>query len=225
MTFTQAAHELRTPLASILGFTELLLKREFAPAESRELLEIVHAQAERMSALVGQVFDLARIESGGRAALRLAPTPVDGLLVQALAGVAALDPHGRVALMLAPGLPQVAADAQRLAQALANALDNSLRYSRPGTPVLVRASAAPQADGPAVLLEISDAGPGMTLLEQQRLFEPFWRGAREGAGTGLGMAIFKEIMDAHGAAVALVSAPGAGTVLTIRLPAAGGADA
>ena len=225
-TFTQAAHELRTPLASILGFTELLLKREFDPAEARELLEIVHAQAERMSALVSQVFDLARIESGGRAALRLAPAPVDGLLVQALAGVAAHDPRGRVALELAPDLPPVAADAQRLAQALANALDNSLRYSTPATPVLVRACAAPQANGPAVLLEIRDAGPGMTALEQQRLFEPFWRGQRQGAGgTGLGMAIFKEIMDAHGATVALVSAPDAGTVLTIRLPAAGALDA
>lgn len=225
-TFTQAAHELRTPLASITGFTELLLKREFDPAEARELLEIIHAQAQRMSVLVGQVFDLARIESGGRAALRLAPTPVEGLLVQALAGVAALDPGGRVALELAPGLPPVAADAPRLAQALVNALDNSLRYSTPGTPVLARAYAAPQADSPAVLLEIRDAGPGMTMEEQQRLFEPFWRGQRQGAGgTGLGMAIFKEIMDAHGAAVALVSAPGAGTVLTMRLPAAGAADA
>lgn len=224
-TFTQAAHELRTPLASIIGFTELLLKREFDPAEARELLEIVHAQAERMSALVGQVFDLARIESGGRAALCLAPTPVDALLVQALAGVAALDPQGRIALTLAPGLPPVAADAPRLAQALINALDNSLRYSAPGSAVLVGAWPAPQPEAPAVLLEIRDAGPGMTPDEQGRLFEPFWRGQRQGAGTGLGMAIFKEIMDAHGAAVELVSAPGAGTVLTIRLPAAGAIDA
>lgn len=224
-TLTQAAHELRTPLAGIIGFTELLLKRDFDPAEARELLEIVHAQAERMSVLVGQVFDLARIESGGRAALHLAPTPVEGLLVQALAGAAALDPHGRIALAPAPDLPPVSADAPRLALALINALDNSLRYSTPGTPVLVSACAAPQADGAAVLLEIRDAGPGMTSDEQQRLFEPFWRGQRQDAGAGLGMAIFKEIMDAHGASVELVSAPEAGTVLRIRLPAAGAADA
>ena len=83
----------------------------------------------------------------------------------------------------------------------------------------VHASAAP--DGSAVLLEIADAGAGMTPEQQERLFEPFHRGPQaQEDGTGLGMAIFKEIMDVHGAAVGVRSAPGAGTTLTIRLPAA-----
>ncbi|KQQ97318.1 HAMP domain-containing sensor histidine kinase [Massilia sp. Leaf139] len=218
-TFTQAAHELRTPLASILGFSELLIKREFAPGEARELLEIIHAQGQRMATVMNQVFDLARIEAGGRAALRLAATPLDGVLVQALAAVKLPDAQARVQIDLAPGLPPLAADPHRLALALANALDNALRYSAPETPVRVHASAAP--DGSLVLLEVADAGAGMTPEQRERLFEPFHRGPQaQEDGTGLGMAIFKEIMDVHGAAVAVRSAPDAGTTLTIRLPAA-----
>ena len=218
---TQASHELRTPLASILGFSELLLKREFDTAGRQELLEIVHAQAGRMLKVLNGTFDLARLQAGGRAALRIAPTPLDGALVQAMGIVAPLGQNDRLRLALAPGLAPAAADPARLAQALGIVLDNALRYSTPGTEVLVRTWAAP---GPAIGIEIRDTGPGMTPDVRGGLFESFYRGpgALDTEGTGLGMAIFKEIMDLHGARVELDTTPGAGTALTILLPALGG---
>jgi signal transduction histidine kinase len=213
---------MRTPLASIIGFSELLLKREFDAAGRQELLEIVHAQAGRMLRVTNGVFELARIEAGGTGELRVAPTAIDGVLVQALGNVAALGQNDRVRLDTAPGLAPVAADPSRLAQAFGIALDNALRYSAPGTPVTMRAWAAPDH---AVAVEIRDAGPGMAPEVRERLFEPFYRGpgalAVESTGQGLGMAIFKEIMDLHDARINLDSAPGAGTALTVLLPAPG----
>ena len=218
----KAAHEMRTPLASIIGFSELLLKREFDAAGRQELLEIVHAQAGRMLQVTNGVFELARIEAGGTRALRIAPTAIGGVLVQALGSVAALGQNDRVRLDIAPGLAPLAADSSRLAQAFGIALDNALRYSAPGSPVTMRAWAAPEH---AVAVEIRDAGPGMAPEVRERLFEPFYRGpgalAIESTGQGLGMAIFKEIMDLHDARIALDSAPGAGTALTILLPVSG----
>jgi len=217
---TQASHELRTPLASIVGFSELLLKREFDAAGRKELLEIVHAQAGRMLKVLNGTFDLARLETGGRAALQIAATPLDSALVQALGIVAPLGQNDRLRLELAPGLAPAAADPARLAQALGIVLDNALRYSPPGSTVLVRTWAAP---GPALGIEIHDAGPGMAPEVRGRLFESFYRGpgALDTEGTGLGMAIFKEIMDLHDARVELDTTPGAGTALTILLPALG----
>lgn len=218
---TQASHELRTPLASILGFSELLLKREFDTAGRQELLEIVHAQAGRMLKVLNGTFDLARLQAGGRAALCIAATPLDGALVHAIGIVAPLGQNDRLRLALASGLAPAAADPARLAQALGIVLDNALRYSPPGTEVLVRTWAAP---GPAIGIEIRDAGPGMAPDVHGRLFESFYRGpgALDTEGTGLGMAIFKEIMDLHGARVELDTTPGVGTALTILLPALGG---
>jgi signal transduction histidine kinase len=220
-----AAQERRTPLASIIGFSELLLKREFDAAGRQELLEIVHAQAGRMLQVTNGVFELARIEAGGAAALRIAPTAIDGVLVQALGSVAPLAQNDRIRLDIAPGLAPVAADTSRLAQAFGIALDNALRYSAPGTPVTIRAFTAP---GQSVAVEIRDAGPGMAPEVRERLFEPFYRGpgalAVESTGQGLGMAIFKEIMDLHNARIDLDSAPGAGTALTVLLPAPGGGN-
>lgn len=215
---TQASHELRTPLASILGFSELLLKREFDAGGRQELLEIVHAQAGRMLKVMNGTFDLARLEAGGRAALRIAATPLDGALVQAIGIVAPLGQNDRLRLQLAPDIAPAAADPARLAQALGIVLDNALRYSPPGTPVLVRTWSAP---GLAIGIEIRDAGPGMEPELRGRLFESFHRGpgALDTEGTGLGMAIFKEIMDLHDARVELATSPGAGTALTILLPA------
>jgi len=225
-TLSQAAHALRTPLASIIGFSELLLKREFDAAECKELAGIIHAQAGRMATLMNQVFELARLDAGGAATLRIAPTQVDVLLAQALEGIAATGGNARVMLDIAAGLPLVAADPERLASALGHALDNALRYSSPATPVLVRAVAFDDGATPGVLLHIVDQGSGMTPEQQARLFEPFYRGAIDLApdGTGLGMAIFKETVELHRGVVELVSSPGAGTALTIRLPAAGGVD-
>jgi PAS domain S-box-containing protein len=221
-TFTHASHELRTPLASIVGFAELLLKRDFDPATARELLEIIHTQAGLMSTVVNQVFDLARIESGGRQALQIATVPLGGVLTQVLETLAPLGQNARIALALAPGLPPVAADADRLALAFANVIGNSIKYAAPATTVHVHAWAEPDGDAPAVLVEVRDQGAGMTPEQLERLFEPFYRvPAAPGEGTGLGMAIVQEIVNVHNGSIQVQSQPGLGTTVTIRLPVGG----
>lgn len=222
-TFSLAAHELRTPLASILGFSELLLKRDFDATTARELLEIVHAQAGAMSTVVNQVFDLARIEAGGRQALQIRPESLAGILTEALGILAPRGQNERIVLALDAGLPPLAADSQRLAQAFAEVIGNGLRYADAASPVTVRAWTDAAAGAPCVLVQVADRGPGMTAADLERLFEPFHRGAaaRGGPGTGLGMAIVKEIVDVHNGSIQVESQPGKGTAVTLRLPAAG----
>lgn len=219
--FKMAAHELRTPLASIIGFSELLLKRDFDPSTARELLDIVHRQASHLSALVAQVLELARLESGGPALLQIGPQRLEAILTDAMAAVAPQGQNGRIVLDIAPDLPPVAADPHKLCAALVHVLNNSLVYSAPGTPVTVRAWRGPDAAG-TVLLRISDAGIGMSEEQQAGMFEAFYR-AQPGArpeSTGLGLAIFHETIDLHNASVEVASTLGRGTDITLTLPAA-----
>ena len=218
--FTHAAHELRTPLASIMGFSELLIKRDFDAPTARELLEIVNAQAKLMSTVVTQTFDLARIEAAGHAGMQIEPEPFEALLAQALASTEPLGQNARIVVECEPGLPPLAADRYRLPTAIANVLANALTYST--APVTVRAWADPAPGAAVVLIDVRDQGIGMNPEQLARIAEPFYRaaGKPESGGTGLGMAIVQEILHAHNGSMEVVSAPGAGTAVTLRVPAA-----
>jgi len=220
--FATATHELRTPMASVLGFSELLLKREFDPATSRELVEIIHRQAGVLVTLVNQLLDLARIEAGGKEALQVAPLDVGALLARTLDAIEGLGQNGRIALDLAPGLAPVVGDADRLQMALVNILSNSIKYSSPGSPIAVQAWATRSGKLPAVAIRIADQGIGMTPEQQARIYEAFYRAdaVSQTQGSGLGMAIFKEIVDLHNGEVEIASSLGSGTTVTVTLPAA-----
>lgn len=220
--FKMAAHELRTPLASIIGFSELLLKRDFDAATARELLDIVHRQAGHLSALVTQVLELARLESGGPAVLQIGPQRIEAILCEALNTVEPLGQNARIALALEPDLPPVAADPHKLGAALAHVLNNSLVYSAPGTPVTVRAWRGPDAAVGTVLLRISDSGIGMSEEQQAAMFDAFYRAKPDARpeSTGLGLAIFRETLQLHNAGVEVASTLGRGTDITLTLPAA-----
>jgi len=224
--FTHAAHELRTPLASIMGFSELLIKRDFDAPTARELLEIVNAQAKLMSTVVTQTFDLARIEAAGHAGMQIEPEPFEALLAQALAGTEPLGHNARIVVECEAGLPPLAADRYRLPTAIANVLANALVFSPSPSPVTVRAWADPAPGAAAVLIDVRDQGIGMTPEQLARIAEPFYRaaGTPESGGTGLGMAIVQEILHAHNGSMEVVSAPGAGTVVTLRVPAAAASE-
>jgi len=220
--FRTASHELRTPMASILGFSELLLKRDFDAATARELLDIVHRQATHLSALVTQVLELARLEAGGPAALQLGPQRIDTIVAQALKSVEHRGQNARIVLDLGAGLPPVAADAHKLCAALVHVLDNSIVYSAPHSPITVRAWRGPDAAVGTVLLRVSDTGIGMSAEQQASMFEAFWR-AQPGANpdsTGLGLAIFRETIALHNGSIEVGSTLGHGTDITITLPAA-----
>nr|WP_314543983.1 HAMP domain-containing sensor histidine kinase [uncultured Massilia sp.] len=221
--FATATHELRTPMASVLGFSELLLKRDFDIATGRELIEIIHRQASRLVDLINQLLDLARIEAGGKDELEFRPLAVDELLEQTLAGLVGLGEAHRIAVHVPPGLPALSGDAQKLQQALTNIVSNSIKYSDANTPIEVSAFLAAPGAQPAVGIRVQDHGIGMTPEQQGQIFDAFYRADKGSSvqGSGLGMTIFKEIIDLHGGTVELRSTPGKGTEITMILPAIG----
>ncbi|WP_036166976.1 ATP-binding protein [Massilia sp. 9096] len=219
--FATATHELRTPMASVLGFSELLLKRDFDPATGRELIEIIHRQASRLVALINQLLDLARIEAGGKESLDIRALAAPELIEQTLAGLVGLGDTARIQVTLEDSLPPLLGDADKLQQALTNIVSNSVKYSAPGSPILLDAAPALLEATPAVAIRVRDQGIGMTPEQVAQVFDAFYRAdnASGATGSGLGMTIFKEIIDLHGGTVELTSTPGSGTSITMVLPA------
>jgi signal transduction histidine kinase len=214
------SHELRTPLASVLGFTALLLKREFDPATRRHYLGIVDAQARRLAALLEDFLDVQRIEHEG---VELAAERVDvaGLLDEQAQLYAAQSPKHRVELDVAERPLTVRADPNRLAQVVGNLLSNAIKYSPEGGRVEVRAL---RSNG-GVRIAVRDEGLGIPEEQQGRIFTKFFRGdaAATGiTGTGLGLAVSREIVEAHGGRIGFDSDPGTGSTFWLELPAQGG---
>jgi PAS domain S-box-containing protein len=218
--FRLASHELRTPMASILGFSELLLKREFDAATGRELIDIIHRQATRLIALVNQMLDLARIDAGG--AEQLQPTLLDlaDVMTRVRSAIADDAQARRIALQVAPHLPPVTADPVRVQQALGNIVSNALAYSEPGSTVEVSITLQERDGQAGAAIMVRDQGVGMTPEQRQRVYDAFWRASSlpDVPGNGLGMTIVREIISAHGGAIEIASSPGDGTEVALWLP-------
>ena len=214
------SHELRTPLASVLGFTALLLKREFDAPTRRHYLGIVDAQARRLAALLEDFLDVQRIEHEG---VDLATERVDlaKLLDEQVQLYAAQSPKHRLAVELAERPLTVRGDPGRLAQVVGNLLSNAIKYSPEGG--TVQLVAARSADG--VRIAVRDEGLGIPEEQQSRIFTKFFRGdagATGITGTGLGLAVSREIVEAHGGSIGFDSDPGEGTTFWLELPGANG---
>ena len=212
------SHELRTPLASVLGFTALLLKREFDPAARRHYLGIVDAQARRLAALLEDFLDVQRIEHQG---LELVAESIDlaSLLDEQAQLYAAQSPKHRLEVALEERPLPVHGDANRLAQVVGNLLSNAIKYSPEGGVVEL---AAVRHDG-EVRLSVRDEGLGIPSDQQQRIFTKFFRGdagATGITGTGLGLAVSREIVEAHGGRIGFDSDPGEGSTFWVELPEA-----
>lgn len=222
--FVTATHELRTPMASVLGFSELLLKRDFDPVERQEMVGIIHRQTSRLVNLVNEMLDLARIESGGRDALHLVAQDAGAVLEQTLSGLDGLGATHRIRRVVAPDLPPVLADAAKLQQALTNIISNAIKYSADPSEIRVSLFATTLDGAAAVGVRVADGGIGMTPDQKAKVFEAFYRAHedQDNVGTGLGMTIFKEIIDLHHGVIQIESTPGIGTEVTLLLPAAAG---
>ncbi len=216
---SNVSHELRTPLASIKLMLETVIA---SPGEEAVGLFAPQAlaQVDRLAALVAQLLDQARVESGN---LQLALREVD--LETIAAPIVASFEHqaanAQVALDLLPQRPvRLEADPDRLAQVFVNLIDNALRH----TPSGGRVAAELDVEGGDALIRIRDTGSGIPYRDLPRIFERFYvvdrSRARERGGAGLGLAIVKGIVDAHGGAISAESALGRGTTITIRLPIA-----
>ena len=220
-----AAHELRTPMASIYGFAELMLLQEFDAAEQHEFLETIFRQSELMVAIINELLDLARIEARRGKDFTLNTLDLRALLHQIVADYKT--PNGRAAPEEPPtnGPLWLRADRHKLAQALGNVLSNAYKYSRKDGIVRLEfvLPARPENGAAARIgIRITDDGIGMTPEQISRVFERFYRADASGKvpGTGLGMSIVKEIIELHGGNVELESQIGVGTTVTLWLPAA-----
>jgi len=219
-----AAHELRSPMTSIYGFAELLLAREFDAAERQEYLGTIVRQSELMVSIINELLDLARIEAQRGKDFVFARVELHALLREVAAGFKA--PEGRAAPAQPPagGPLWVRADRGKLTQAVSNVLANAYKYSPAGGAVDIAADAAPDEGRPAarVCIRIRDRGIGMTPQQLARVGERFYRADTSGKipGTGLGMSIVREIVELHGGELELASAPGAGTTVSLWIPAA-----
>ncbi|XVQ11212.1 sensor histidine kinase [Spirillospora sp. CA-255316] len=207
-----ASHELRTPLTTIQGYAELYRHGALGPDELPEAMRRIEDEARRMSRLVGDLLELARLDR--EASLRTAPTDLVAVARDAVADASAAAPD-RSFTLDAPDTLTVPVDEPRIRQILANLLANVRVHTPDSTPAAVRLTLTPQA----VILEVADEGPGMAPEDAARAFERFHRSEHEGEGAGLGLPIVAAIAAAHGGHAELLSAPGTGTTVRITLPA------
>ncbi len=216
------SHDIKTPLLVVRMNAEMLTKGARPPGEERRRhghrhVELILRAVDQMRDLIGGLLDRAR-HQGMPQPLAPQPLAVDALFEQALEVLRplALDKNQELTVDVAPGLPRVRADRERVQQVLANLVGNAIKYTPPGGTVALRAR---KVDG-QVRLSVKDSGPGIRAEDVPHLFERFWRatGALE-RGTGLGLSIAKSIVEAHGGTIWVESREGAGSTFFFTLPA------
>ncbi len=225
---SMAAHELRTPMASIFGFTELLLKRQFSDERRNDMLSTIHRQAQVLINLVNELLDLARIESRRGKDFKRERQVLQPLIEATLSGLLVHNDPRKVDYHLPEEAIVVDVDREKLSLALTNVLSNAYKYSPGGGAIelsLLWRSQGLQGVQGEVGIQITDHGLGMTPDQLERVFERFFRADTSGniPGTGLGMTIVKEIIELHGGQVMLTSEHGAGTTVVLWLPVVSGA--
>ncbi|MGH7325019.1 MAG: sensor histidine kinase [Candidatus Rokuibacteriota bacterium] len=213
------SHELRTPLTALLGFSELLSVRRFPAGEVQRLAGIMRGETERLTRIVDDLLDLSRLEQGLE--LRIVPVP----LAVAAALAAAVEifrrgvPTHRVHVDCPDGPCRAQVDPDAFDRIVKNLVSNAIKYSPAGSRVMVSA----RADGAGLAFTVADEGRGIAPDALPHVFDPYYRapGAAEAArGVGLGLALVKALVEAHGGRIGVASVAGRGTRVTFTLPAA-----
>lgn len=214
---SMVAHEFRTPLTGIQGFSEIIRDYELSLEEIREYASDINSDARRLGRMINAQLDLDRMTSGK---FELAREPVDlnALATDLVDHIAPFSPEHRVELQLAADLPAIDGDRDRLIQVASNLLNNAVKYSPGGGLVRVATS----YDDEAVELMVCDQGVGIAREDVERVFQPYTRVERSNvaqvAGTGLGLPIVRQIVDLHGGRVWVESELGKGSTFRVRLP-------
>jgi two-component system, OmpR family, sensor kinase len=213
-----AAHELRTPVTVMLTHVQNGLASECPNEEHREAFEASQRAAQRMRRLTESLLTLARLDSGGAAALH-APCDLDRIAREAVELLRPLAKDQGISLAVEPAPARCNGDAEQLGQVVSNLVNNAIAYNRRGGSVLVKLA----ADAEAAVLSVSDTGQGIGTEDLPHIFERFYRADQTRSNlaghTGLGLAIVKAIIEAHGGNVQVESETGKGSTFTVRLPA------
>jgi len=212
------AHELRSPLTSVKGFTATLLAKwpRFTDDQKRVMLETVNADADRVTRLITELLDVSRIEAG-RIVVRPELVSIPARAARIVAGrVAAGDPESRFAVRAADGLPETWLDADKVDQILANLIENAVRHGAGTVTTVIEPALVHGA--PGVVVSVRDEGAGIAPEFAPRVFRQFWRAKRRG-GAGLGLFIVKGLVEAHGGTITVGQAPGGGAEFRFTMPA------
>ncbi len=217
---TMVAHELRSPLTSISGFSELLLDRSTTKAQAMEYAGIILKESNRLSELINKFLDISRIESGKVQPKKVRLNLGDAVRTAVVTNAPVAQRKGIVLrATVAEALPEVLADPGMIDQVLLNLLSNAIKYSPPDTEVEVRVTATPRA----VQLAVVDHGYGIPEKALPHIFDKFYRVTederiREVTGSGLGLSQVKQIVEVHGGTIDVKSRVGEGTTFVVTFP-------
>ena len=213
------SHELKTPVALIKGYADTLLREDahWDPKMTRESLTVIVEEADRLNKLIDDLLDASRLQAGGLS-LEMEPVML-ATLVERVAGHFRTQTQAHEFDVRFPAdWPAVPGDPARLEQVLNNLVSNAIKYSTPGGRIEISGRALPDE----VIVTVSDEGTGIPLEEQPRVFERFFRGARERnqrtPGAGLGLYLVKAIVEAHGGRIWVESNPGEGAAFSFAIP-------
>jgi len=212
------AHELRSPLTSVKGFTATLLAKwpRFTDDQKRVMLETVNADADRVTRLITELLDVSRIEAG-RIEVHRELVDIPARVRKLISGrVAAGDPDDRYRVDVAGTLPETWLDVDKVDQILANLIENAVRHGAGTVTTVVEPAVV--AGTPGVAVAVRDQGPGIAPEVAPRVFARFWRAKRRG-GAGLGLFIVKGLVEAHGGEITVQQAPGGGAEFRFTMPA------
>ena len=215
------SHEMRTPITSINGFAELLAADERIPAESREFLSIIQSESQRLTRMINTFLSVSRLEQKDRQEVTMTAVMLDDVMREAMGSLHAAARRKRIRLVERDGakLPPVAADRALITQAVANLVENAIKYSPERTAVTL----STELEADSVRLTVEDRGYGIPPEDQPRVWEKFYRVARDGhakeeESTGLGLSFVREVVEQHGGQVSLESEVGRGSKFSFTLP-------
>ena len=214
------SHELKTPLALIRLFAETLeLGRVPSEQKAQQYYRVINKESHRLTQLINNILDFSRIEAG-RKEYRFAPTDVARVVHDVIESYRfQIEQQGfELKVDVAEDLPQVPADEEALGQAVINLVNNAIKYSRESKTIHIQV----RREGPRILVSVTDHGIGIPRGEHNKIFEKFYRGedslVHETKGSGLGLALVRHIMEAHGGSAEVESIPGKGSTFTLVLP-------
>lgn len=215
-----AAHELRTPVTSIQGFSELLLTRQLDEPRQERYLGFIQQQSKQLARIIDDLLDIAKLESGH--GLELNPTPIDlePIIDEAVRPFIDVHPDHTFRVMHLNRLPPVFGDPFRLNQVINNLVSNAVKYSPDGGPIYIKTRVAPNY----LMVSVEDKGVGIKPEQMGQLFERFYRADTSNTaagGTGLGLTICKLIIEGHGGEIWVDSTYGEGSTFTFTLPLSG----